>query len=265
MRYLLSLVAFAACSSDPKPVTTPPPRAPDALRVASYNMNFGVAGEPAPGVDAIARTNADIVLLQETNAAWERAIASAPTTRFPEHRFADPAGRFAAGGMGVLSKYPIVALDRLEPTDGGFFFAFRIVVDAPGGRVQLLAVHLRPPMGDNGSWITGYLATPPIRAKELARHLAALDPALPTIIAGDFNEDAAIGQAIGHLRDLGYTDAVAEFHGNDHTWHWPIPGGELEFQLDHIFYDRRFAARASAILDAGNSDHLPVVADLARR
>jgi len=261
MRILL-VVILAACSSDAPAHRTPVARAANTLRIASYNMNFGLAGQPA-GVDAIARTEADIVLLQETNARWADAITRA--TQFPEHRFGDPpSDRMAAGGLGVLSRYPIVSIDKLLPTDGGFFFAWRIVIDAPTGRTQLLDVHLRPPLGDDGSWITGYFSTRAVRVGELARHLADLDPTLPTIIAGDFNETGD-GDAIAQLRARGYTDAIAQFHDTEHTWRWPIAGGELRFQLDHIFYDAHFAASASDIIDAGNSDHLPIRADFTRK
>ncbi|MCA9616405.1 MAG: endonuclease/exonuclease/phosphatase family protein, partial [Myxococcales bacterium] len=44
------------------------------LRVATYNVNFGLAGE-ATTTDAITALEVDVLLLQETNAAWERALA----------------------------------------------------------------------------------------------------------------------------------------------------------------------------------------------
>ena len=46
----------------------------DRLRVATYNVNFGLAGETTTA-DAVRALEVDVLLLQETNAAWERALA----------------------------------------------------------------------------------------------------------------------------------------------------------------------------------------------
>src|SRR5262249_6918015 len=154
------------------------------------------------------------------------------------HRFAPPHD-WPAGGMGVMSRWPIARVDELPPPPGEPFFAWRIVIDAPGGQVQLLDVHLRPPMSDDGSWIKGYFTTRGDREREAQAHVAALDrlsatrcgvaartgeagpcdPKLPTIIAGDFNEeDDGLAHAV--FRGRGFSDALAQFHADALTWHW---------------------------------------------
>ena len=143
------------------------------------------------------------------------------------------------------------------------FFAWRIVLDTKLGRVQLLDVHLRPPMSDGGSWVVGYFSTRADRLREVEYHHAALDPKLPTIIAGDFNEESD-GRALAFLRDHGFADAVAQYAGTQRTWEWPVGSITLRFQLDHILHDDHFIPVTAAIVEAGRSDHKPVWADFER-
>jgi endonuclease/exonuclease/phosphatase (EEP) superfamily protein YafD len=250
------LLAFACADSH---VAKPLPRASNQLRVMSYNVNFGIAGDQ-PTLDAIAGVDADIILLQETNARWESALAR---LAYPHRRFAAP-DDWPAGGMGILSKSPIVKLDRLDPAPGAPFFAWRVVLDTKLGRIQILNVHLRPPMSDGGSWVVGYWSTRDVRLREIERHVALLDPKLPTIVVGDFNEEGD-GRAVGFLRDHGFSDAIEQHLGNRRTWEWPISSSmTLRFQLDHIFHDDHFIPVTAQIVEAGRSDHKPIWADFER-
>jgi endonuclease/exonuclease/phosphatase (EEP) superfamily protein YafD len=244
------LLALAACDG------------PERLRLLSYNVNFGLAGDIA-GVRAVGHAKADLVVLQETNAAWERALIGTLGRRYPHVRFADPEG-MPAGGLGVMSRFPIVALDAL-PSDGGFFVAWRIVVDTNLGRIQILNVHLRPPTTDSGNWVVGLFSTRGNRLRELTQHLTRLDKALPTLIAGDFNEQGD-GLALQHAASLGYVDAIAQYAGTKRTWEWRLGSGPtLSYQLDHILYDARFTAVAARIEETGGSDHKPIWVDLELR
>ncbi|MDX2090564.1 MAG: endonuclease/exonuclease/phosphatase family protein [Kofleriaceae bacterium] len=236
---------------------------PDAgqLRVVSYNVNFGLAGDPE-GVRALAPLNADLIFLQETNEVWEQAFIDAFQRRYPHHAFADPED-MPAGGMGVLSRFPIARIEKL-PSYGGMFFAWRVLVDTNLGRIQVLDVHLRPPISDGGSWVVGYFSTRENRLREIEYHLAKLDPALPALIVGDFNEEKD-GLALGRLAALGYHDAIGQHAGAQRTWEWRLSSGvTLKFQLDHILYDERLIAVKANIHEAGRSDHKPIWADFER-
>ena len=266
LRVLVSLVLAACTSTAPVAVTSiasapkayaPPPRPAGALRVMSYNVNFGLEGDPA-AVDAIAQAHPQIVLLQETTDTWRDALVSG-LPQFAYHHFAPPTG-LPAGGMGVMSMYPIVSAEEL-PSVAGPFIAQRVVVDTPAGRIQLLNVHLRPPMSDGGSWVVGFFSTRDVREREMSWHAARLDPELPTIIAGDFNEEAG-GLALAVTERLGFTDATAQWVGKTRTWEWPVSGLVLRFQLDHILHDARFTSSGAGIVEAGRSDHKPIWADL---
>jgi endonuclease/exonuclease/phosphatase (EEP) superfamily protein YafD len=129
------------------------PKTPNQLRVMSYNVNFGVAGDRST-IEAMAAAQADVVFLQETNEVWQRAMVARLGKTYPHARFTHPES-WPAGGMGLLSKYPVVSLEHL-PSVGGLFFAWRVVLDTHLGRIQVLNVHLRPPMSDGGSWVVGF-------------------------------------------------------------------------------------------------------------
>ena len=253
-----TLLALVGCASggDPVPLRTDAPR----LRVLTYNMNFGVAGDRA-GVDAITSAAPDIALLQETNDEWQAVL----TGLYPHERFQGPKSEWVAGGMAVLSKWPIKSIEELTTTAGPFF-AWRIVVDAPGGPIQLVNVHLHPPMDmQSGSWVVGYFSTRAVREQEAKDHIAKIDPSLPTIVAGDFNEEDE-GRAIALFRARGFASALPRFRPDADTWQWPVGATTLKFRLDHVLYEEaKFTAIAADVVDKGRSDHAPVWADLVRR
>ncbi len=257
---LVLVVALGACGDSRVLAPLPVAKAPNQLRVMSYNVNFGIAGDPST-VEAIASVHPDLVLLQETNEIWERALVARLHHELPHHRFTHPES-WPAGGMGLLSKYPVVSLEHLE-SHGGMFFAWRVVLDTQLGRIQVLNVHLRPPMSDGGSWIVGYWSTRGDRLREMQFHAEALDTKLPTIVVGDFNEEGD-GRAVGFLKDRGFADAIPQFAGNTRTWEWPVSGMTLKFQLDHILHDAYFVPTAGAIVEAGRSDHKPIWVDFER-
>lgn len=135
---------------------------------------------------------------------------------------------------------------------------------SPLGRVRVIDVHLRPARA--GVEVLADLpALPDAHRAELAAHLARLgDPALPTIVAGDFNEGDGEG-AVGELAARGWASAVARRAPGAVTWRWPLGAMSLEKRLDHVLYTPEgLACVAASVRRAGRSDHLPVVARFAR-
>ena len=278
MRHLVFLVLAActpsipACGSTPLRAVTSAPPAPHPvpgpvqagrIRVMTYNVNFGGEGDPK-GVEAVASAAPDIVLFQETTPAWEAALVAGLGEKLPHHHFEDTTGHWAAGGMGFMSKWPITKVEKLEQ-GGEPFYAMRAIVDAPGGPIQLLNLHLRPPMSDGGSWVVGYWSTRDVREREARSPGAHLDLELPTIIAGDFNEEDD-GRGMAVFRELGFANTLTKFHPNALTWQWPISSSvTLRFRLDHVMHDDNFTPVAAGVVTAGVSDHYPVWADLERR
>ena len=228
-----------------------------SLRLMTYNLNFGNP-RPETSLAAIEHEDADIVLLQEVSSAWKQALDRRFAKRYP-HRAYRLFGRLGAGGIAVLSKHPISHEEVWSPPagTGAWFPAQRLVVDAPIGAVQILNVHLRPAMVD-GSWIKGFFETPPLRRKEIEAHWKQLDAKLPTIVAGDFNEDPT-GRAIAYLEQHGLTRVATK---GPTTWHYDTADGGkdlIKLDIDHVMLDPRMLGRDGRVLDAGASDHRPVV------
>lgn len=226
---------------------------------ATYNVNQGNR-DPDGTMDAIEAADADLVVLQETNAAWQARLDARFAKRYP-HRAFHPR---PFGGLAVLSKHSIKSDELFSPPRGGFSPAQRLVVESPLGEIQILNVHLRPNV-DRGNWLRGWQTTPPIRRREIETYWKQLSRALPTIVAGDFNE-LPTGSAVAFLADKGLVRAPTK---GPTTWHHAIRVGAktisaLSMDIDHVVVDASFKVTTARVLDAGASDHRPVVVTLER-
>lgn len=235
-----------------------------ALRLMTYNLNFANP-DFAATLQAIAVADADIVLLQEVSESWRDALLERFAARYPHHAFRIHTRM--AGGLAVLSKLPLAheELWAPPPGTGAWFPAERLVVTAPFGALQLLNVHLRPAL-DRGSWIRGFMTTPDVRRKEIEAHWRNVDPQMPTIVAGDFNEDPG-GRAVAFLAQQGLVRVATS---GPKTWHYQTRSRGLAFDLlkmdiDHVMIDGRLAAGEARVLDAGTSDHRPVVVTISAK
>lgn len=251
---LLSCALLACGTQARKPEVPAQGRA--TLRVMTYNVNYGLAGDLTT-LDAIRDQDADVILLQETTAAWERFLRTELAQEYPHMEFKHCCG---AGGLAVLSRFPFSPQEYIWPPKPGWFPAWRVVIETSLGTIQALNVHLRPPVSEGGSFVAGYFSTPAIREKEIAAYVKHLDASLPTIVAGDFNESES-GKAVGFLQGRGLKTALPEFHPGADTWRWTTSVGTVRSQLDHLVYDhKKLRALDAFVVNQGRSDHLPVVA-----
>jgi endonuclease/exonuclease/phosphatase (EEP) superfamily protein YafD len=250
---LLLAIGCAHATRTPRPAAADEP----VLTVLTYNLNYGIAGDEAT-IAAILERDADLVFLQETNARWRAALEPRLAGRYPGRVWLDGP---AASGLAVLSRQPLTAQKLDNPT--GWFPALRVVTGTPLGPVQTLCVHLHPPVSEDGSWVKGYLSTGGVRRAEIDHFLAALDPKLPTLVAGDFNEGPS-GEALQRLEALGLRTALSEFQPRAKTWHWPVGRLKLTAQLDHVAYSRAFEPLDAHVERDGSSDHWPVTVTLVR-
>jgi endonuclease/exonuclease/phosphatase (EEP) superfamily protein YafD len=245
---------------------------PVTLTLASYNVLYALAKktndpDPTRWVDAatlrhLASLDVDVLLLQETNEAWEAAIRKAVGKRLPHCRF-HPPKRWLPGGIGVCAKKPLLA-DELLPSSLDWFPAQRIVLEHGGGTLQILNVHLRP-AGSGKTWWEGLKTTQALRTQELRPHLARLAKDAPTIIAGDFNETGE-GDLFRMLGEAGYENAFTAARERGSTWRWLAHPENLNAQLDQVAYQTSaFQLVSARIVKGGNSDHLPVVVTLRAR
>lgn len=233
------------------------------ITVVSYNVNYGLASCAGGSCSADAETlrlidgiDADVLLLQETTQAWEKVLRPRLAKRFPHATCHDPT-TYIAGGNCTFSNLPIVE-DEALPSPVGWFPANRLVVTSAAGPLELFNVHMRPQISESGSWIAGHFSTGGLRKREIDSYTPSFAKGLPTIVAGDFNEDVG-GDALDVLDDLGFTTAFEEIGPKKKTWHYTAYSIPLAMTLDHVAFEReRFEAVAVEVLAGGRSDHQPV-------
>jgi len=250
---LLAAIALGMIAAAPRPARAD---ASGQLRLMTYNVNYANP-HPTTALDAIAAEDADIVLLQEITSEWQRALAERFAKQYPVQVFR--VHTRAAGGLAVLSKLPIKLEEVLPCPERRWFPSERLVVDTGFGPLQILNVHLRPAV-DGGSWFKGFITSPPLRRREIETYWRRLARDLPTIIAGDFNEDPS-GSAIAFLSRQGLARVPT---AGPTTWHYEQlvkgqPTDLLRIDIDHVLVDRSLVGREGKVLDAGTSDHRPVV------
>jgi endonuclease/exonuclease/phosphatase (EEP) superfamily protein YafD len=256
---LLLTVLLSGLAERPRlrPVRPVRPEVP-SLCVETFNVNFARAGSPET-LRALESSPADLVFLQETNRAWQADVQPRLAARYPHQLWVD---RPHAGGQAVLSRQPLRE-HQILPSPVGWFPALRVVAETPLGPVQVLAVHLHPPITEDGSWIRGFFVSDGPRLTEVRRYMAALRPRPPALIVGDFNEGTD-GLALRFLQEQGYRSALPEFSPDAPTWHWQVGGLELLLQLDHLLYDASLEPLRAEVVPQGRSDHWPVRASFVR-
>ena len=232
------------------------PATADSIKLMTYNLNYGNWNTKAT-LDAIAKADVDVVLLQEIDDEWKRLLETRFKDQYAHHRYRIHTR--SAGGLAVLSKLPIKSEDIFNAPAGGWFPAARLVVEASFGALQILNVHLRPAV-DRGNWLRGFMTTPPVRKREIETYWKQLATDVPTIIAGDFNEDAT-GLAIDFLERQGLTRTATK---GPTTWRYETTSNGktsevLKMDIDHVMVDKRLSTSEGHVLDVHGSDHRPVI------
>jgi endonuclease/exonuclease/phosphatase (EEP) superfamily protein YafD len=253
---MLTLFCVIACAFGCRHISEP--RTPDGrhVRVLTYNVNWGGPGAEAT-LEIIRHSGADIVCLQETTPEWERYIAAALRTNYPVAEFRSSAGRMG-GGLGFLARGKARTVAYI-PSDSGWFDGWIMAFETDVGPVQVLNVHLRPPVSDNGSWVSGYFSTRDDRLREIERFYQQRAPGIPILVVGDFN-DGEDSRAVKWLQAQGMTNALPQFDRKSPTWEWPTSVVTLRRRMDHITYSHELRCASARVIHAGESDHFPVEA-----
>ncbi|HXI70770.1 MAG TPA: endonuclease/exonuclease/phosphatase family protein [Verrucomicrobiae bacterium] len=231
------------------------PTAPH-IRVLTYNVNWGGA-RPDLAAEIIQRSGAEIVCLQETTPQWAEYLRQALGRDYQFTQFRDSQNRMG-GGLGFLAKVPAHEVAYV-PSETGWFDGWIMRFETVIGPVQVINVHLRPPISDGGSWVSGYLTTGDDRRLEMEKFYQARAPQTPTLVLGDFNdgESSAVAR---WLQGQGLSDALPQFDRYSPTWQWQTSVVTLKRRMDHIFYTPELDCAAARVITAGASDHFPVEA-----
>jgi endonuclease/exonuclease/phosphatase family metal-dependent hydrolase len=133
------------------------------FRVLTYNINWGMP-RPDLAAEIMRNSGAEIVCLQETTPDWAAHLWGTLSREYPYMEFRDSVGRMG-GGLAFLSKAPQTEIAYI-PSDTGWFDGWIREFQTPIGPVQILNVHLHPPVSERGGWIRGYLFTGKDRLRE---------------------------------------------------------------------------------------------------
>lgn len=231
-----------------------------ALRVLTYNVNYAFSA-PAEALAAILAEPADIVCLQESTPEWEAFLRSRLADRFPEQIYRYDG---AASGQAILSRWPLRERRWQRPA-AGWFPAWIVEAETALDRIQIAALHLRPPLAEGGRvTASAYFGASETHREEIVEIAGWLRTDLPTLFLGDFNESET-GGAVAWLEEQGFSDALALFDDESETWRWPTSLYTFRGRYDHVVFSPELDCVRALVLDRGRSDHLPVLATLVRQ
>jgi len=256
MNRVLILTALVTLGAGCRSVQQAESPAGPHFQILTYNVNWG-APRPEFAAEIIKQSEADIVCLQETTPEWERFLRRGLASDYSFAEFRNSTTRMG-GGLAFLSRVPMREIAYV-PSDTGWFDGRIMEFKTAVGPVQVLNVHLRPPISDSGSWIKGYLSTGDERLREMERFYSHRQAGPPMVVVGDFNdsEDSAV---VKWLQSKSMVNALSEFDRYTPTWRWR--SGILSFsrRMDHIIYSPELLCCSARVIQAGASDHYPVEA-----
>ena len=226
------------------------------FKVLTYNVNWG-GPRPDLAAEAIRKSGADIVCLQETSPEWAEFLRRSLGSEYSFTAFRDSRLR-SGGGLGFLSKLPAHEVAYI-PSDTDWFDGWIMSFETAKGPVQVLNVHLHPPVSESGSWVSGYLFTGGDRLAEIKRFYAERAPQQPMLVMGDFN-DGEKSPAVEWLEKNKMANALPEFDSYTKTWEWHTSMVTLKRRMDHILYSSELHCCSAEVLREGASDHFPVEA-----
>jgi len=242
------------------------------LRVVSYNIHRAIGVDrrfrPERVIRILSAHDADLVLLQEVdegvprsrelNLARELADALGYAHVAIGHNVALRKGRY---GNATLSRHPILRERNIDLTIGlrkrrGCQHT-QVLVSGPGGRRRRLEVfnlHLG---------LSARERRQQVNVLARSRELAALEPEVPCLVGGDFNDWRFLLERTfrDELRFRSATDKPGPLTRSIRTFPSFFPQGAL----DRIYYRGGLrlqgARRCRLPLSRVASDHLPVIAD----
>jgi endonuclease/exonuclease/phosphatase (EEP) superfamily protein YafD len=224
------------------------------LRVMSYNIlveNFDVDRI----VGSISSVDPNLVLLVEVGSLMKQNIADRISTKFP-YSFQSP-----GGGMTVFSKLPLED-SRGEQFSGSDATNLVTHIKYRDRRIEIIGTHPLVPVKAN------LFVRRNLQLNSIATHLE--HESQPTILMGDFNLTPwspyyrqFIDKTKLHNTRLGF--------GILPTWIRPSTTVNLpqlllpilNIPIDHIFVSKDFQVARTYTGDNGNSDHAPIISELA--
>lgn len=203
----------------------------------------------------IRQADPDMVLLEETNAWWLRAVDSLSRV-YPYHLLRPLPDTY---GMLLYSKYPLsdtITRFLQHPNVPSFYANVRL----PSGRsFYLCAVHPVPPVPSEHPYNKHQREQELVKVGRLVVQQTQ-GPGLPTLVVGDLN-DVAWSHTNRLFEEQGHLRSVRVGRGLYATFDARIP--VLRWPLDHVFVSSQFRVVALQRLGYFGSDHFPFYCELA--
>lgn len=227
------------------------------FRVMTYNLRFGELASLESLAAYIRKVNPDVVALQEVDCKTNRELAPHQNGKDFISTLAFYTGLFGIYGktiefsngyygIGILSKYPIIASERVmlpNPEPQGEDRALLISsIDLPNNRQLIFACTHLDLTADKRA----------VEMTAIREHLQHKDGI--QILAGDFNTSPLQGEIVKYFS--GWKDALPL----DYTF----PANNPQEKIDYILYDNHQKVKVvDAFVDQSSklSDHLPGIAD----
>lgn len=233
----------------------PPPSDGMRVRVLTCNLHYSKAADPK-GLEALVQeSGADVVALQEWQAAEESSLGSGPGWY-----------RHATQRLFLASRFPIRRAISLGHSSGGPDGSVtRYDLETPAGVVHLFSLHLASPR--EGIYETihdDWLGAAEVRANiarrwQQSERVAAKVEGLsgPVLLVGDFNTppESAIFRQV--WKD--YSDAFA---AAGRGWGYTFSGGKTLVRIDHILAGKGWHCTRCWVGPRVGSPHRPVLAEL---
>lgn len=230
-----------------------PAPAPDAPRLSAATANLWYGNEHAELLLAFVReAKPELLALQEIS-PFMAASLDALREDYPHRALhgvtLDPGG--STFGIGLLSRHPLRE-HRVIDSGPGAIPLVRAVVEAPGGAVVAIVVHALPPQRSIAA-----------RQRLFDTLAGVIDPALATVVLGDFNATLYTPAFRDLLAHGGLRDA-RDRRWRRPTWaprRWPWM---LGFDIDHVLVSTDLTVIDWRVGPPIGSDHRPVITHLAR-
>lgn len=239
------------------------PSPDDTLVVMNANTGNGFPPE-AMLIQALLRSGADLIALEELNAVQAAAVGDALRVEYPyQATFAD-----GYEGKGLFSRWPLAHAHQMHLIDGRPDVRATLTLGAR--RITIMLAHPRPPkVRREGIVFDRQSVRQLLKLGAIALHDA------PAIMMGDFNMSPRHPIYRRFVRS-GLVDAVAATRGETgmatfpirfgDAWQRGIPVRRLRvppvMRFDYIWHTQEFVAEAAWIGPDIGSDHLPVMARL---
>ncbi|HEV7684799.1 MAG TPA: endonuclease/exonuclease/phosphatase family protein [Pyrinomonadaceae bacterium] len=221
---------------------------PDAIHLRLLEANvLGSNKNYAALNQAVLEAHADIVILQELTAEWQKQTEDT-LSQYPFRKVAPKPG---GSGMALFSRYPLEDATILN-LDTSTHIAMLGKVNIDGTMVSILALH--PP-------------TPVRTDKFLNRNLQFSEAAAifratkgPGILIGDLNTTMWSPYFTDLVKNSGLRDARLGF-GLKPSWPMPLPA-ILQLPIDHCLVSADVSVAGIGTGRRTGSDHRPLIVDL---